>query len=392
MSSGVSWILTAKYGLSLPGQLNASQTDMTSEQITNKKPFFALLDAARKEPIMQFSRLTTKDVPAISRLMQSVWPQQYGKVGCPDYSEDYLKWVFGGPNANKHILFGAKVNGEFVAYQSFLYRTVAYGGKQFRAYLNTHVTASPTLDLRSRIDCGIQMVEQHVLFDPRSRYHDPTCDLVYFFYEKNKSLRAVGDSILTKYFQINREVISEFRQFIVLPDKLKKNDVDNAYGQTSGLQRAASQEDVRSIGELMDRSLLATEFTRVMSEEEMRHHLFGHPGHHTTVIERDGAVKAFIHYYPLSFIKDGKHIRYIIVEFLHFDRGKLRDAVDLLREAVDLAGRTEARSVVLENATYMHFDDCRRIGLMPTLRQMVLGVCPSADQFKSPCTFFCDVK
>jgi hypothetical protein len=120
--------------------------------------------------------------------------------------------------------------------------------------------------------------------------------------------------------------------------------------------------------------------------------LFGHPGHHTAVIERDGAVQAFIHYYPLSFIKDGKYICYIIVEFLHFDRGKLRDAVALLRDAVDFAGRTEARSVVLENATYLNIDDCRRIGLMPTLRQMVLGVCPSENQFKSQCTFTCDVK
>src|SRR4030042_5984037 len=87
---------------------------------------------------IQFSRLSFEDIPLISKLLMSNWPQNYGKVGSPVFSKDYLEWILGGSNKSKNVLVGCKIDDELVAYQAFLFRRVAYKGSTIKGDLSTH--------------------------------------------------------------------------------------------------------------------------------------------------------------------------------------------------------------------------------------------------------------
>src|SRR5208337_4305541 len=114
---------------------------------------------------LEFSTLTFADMPQISKLLVTVWPILYGAVGHPLFDENYLRWIYGGPNSKKHVMIGAWRNDELIAYQSFLYRSISYAGKMLNSYLWTHATVSPKLLDSDRVKCAIQLIKQGVLFN-----------------------------------------------------------------------------------------------------------------------------------------------------------------------------------------------------------------------------------
>jgi hypothetical protein len=341
---------------------------------------------------MQFSRLSFEDIPLISKLLMSTWPQDYGKEGSPVFSRDYLEWMFGGPNKSKNVLVGSKIDGELVAYQTFLFRRVAYKGVTMNGYLCTHGAISPQVPANLKLNCALQMGKQHALFMESSEFYQPEGDLVYAFYDEGKQVKGVIDRIVKKSFHIERQVYSIFSQYIILPNRLKQylrgDSAKKAYFEV----RPVLQEEFSEVTELFNHVPDELCFTMQMAGDELWHHCLGHSDHHTYVVVFDGAIEAFINFYPLQIIKQGNIYKYIIVEFL-ITRGPDEVYVaSLLGKALDFGEKIGAKAIVLENATYLDHSVCCKVGLVPSFRKMMMGVASRDRLMESLARFRVDVK
>jgi hypothetical protein len=339
-----------------------------------------------------FTKLTFQDIPHISGLLMSVWPKLYGDLGHPLFSSDYLQWVYGGPHQDKHILIGAWMDNSLVAYQGFLHRTISYCGRPLNAYLNTHAAISPLLPYDLRMNCGFQLIKQHILFDHESQFYADDCDLVYAFYDAEKSTAAILDRQLKKNFGIQRKTVASFNQFVVMPNKLEKYLEEMSAKQGDFEVRLSTEEDVPQLTALFNQIPEGPHFTRQVTENELRHHLFGHADHQTHVIEQDGALKALINFYPLETVKENSTSTHILIEYLIADSLKTEYTACLLREAVRFGKRIGAKSAVFENANYLDYSLNRPMGLMPTLRKMTMSVMSKNGIFDYSGPFRCDVK
>lgn len=367
----------------------------SSMKVQANKPLSTFINAISEDRLIHFSKLTVDDIPEISVFLNSIWSQYYGKTGSPVFSEDYLQWVLGGPYKDKNLLFGARIDNELVAYQSFLCRKILCCGKELNAYLNTHLAVSPKMDLRLRMDCGLQLYEQSLLCHPNSRYYDPNCDLVFVFFEESKPLKSVGDKLLSKYAQIDRKTGSTFNQCVVMPARLKKYLTENSAGGKSFYVRTATEKDSPSLTELFNQAPEGPHFIALMGEDELKHYFFGRSSHSTFVVECDGAISAFINFYPLETVKEGRMSLYVVVEFLITGRTRGDEQAclaALLNEAVKYAEKNSAQGVVFENATYLNYDVCRPVGLTPTFRRMVMSFIAKGNNISYAGSFRCDVK
>ena len=341
---------------------------------------------------IQFLRLGSEDIPLISQLLMSTWPREYGKVGSPVFSEDYLKWILGGPNQTRHILLGCKMDDELVAYQSFLSRRVAYRGVTLNGYLNTHGTISPKLPQNLRLNCGAQMVKQHALFVDGSEFFDPECDLVYAFFDEGRPTKDVLDKLLIKYFHVEMKVFSVFNQCVVMPTRLREYLLKNPAKKASFEVKPVSARQVDEISELFNRFHNEIHFTRQMTKDELRHHFFGNPDHHTYVVENEGAVEAFINFYPLEIIKGGTFPKYVVIEFLITEDPDGAFVASLLQKALDFGEKIEAKAIVFENATYLDYSVCHEVGLIPSFRKMIMTIASRNHPMECGKNFRCDVK
>jgi len=340
----------------------------------------------------KFSKFSYDDIPQISNLLVTIWPILYGAVGHPLFSEDYLRWIYGGPNKEKHVMVGAWLNHDLIAYQSFLYRRVFYGGKTLNAYLWTHATVSPRLAPSERVHCAIQMMKQGVLFDKNSRFYVEDCDLVYAFNEVDSHTREVVDKVLKKHFAIDRKINSVFNQFIILPNKLKKYVNEISSREQSFDIRIATEKESDKLANLLNQVPQGAQFVMQMTEDELRHYFFSRPDHHTYAAYEEGNLRAFIHFFTVQIIKETKAHLELIVEFIISDPAQKNYAAHLLLKAVDVAEKINAKAVVFENANFLDFDAYQPMGLMPTLRKMTMSAFSREGSFDYSGTFRCDVK
>jgi hypothetical protein len=355
---------------------------------SKEKPLLNLLRKMPKESPINFSRLTLEDLPEVNKLLMSVWPKYYGKTGCPVYSDEYLRWVLGGPNSNRHILFGGRINDELVAYQSFLFRKISYCGEELAAYLGTHLAISAQLDFRLRLYC----LAQTLIFYENSIFYDDTCEIVYEIHEERKTLRDIGGKYLRDYSQIETKICSIFNQFVVTPNKLRRYLHEKDIGGKKIHVRPAYEEDSFAITEVFNRIPEGPHFVRLMAEDELRHHFFGHPAHRTFVIEAQGAILAFINFYPLEMIKEGKNYGYVVIEFLISGNENIEYIALLLNEAVNFAEEIGAKGIVFENASYLEYDAYRPLGVIPTFRKMTMSVISKRKIMDYIGGFRCDIK
>lgn len=338
---------------------------------------------------MRFTRLSIADIPQISRLLMSVWPGNYGRMGFPNFREDYLHWVFGGPNSDKHILLGGKISDELVAYLSSLYRRIYYRGRTINGYLYTHMTISPHLSSQVRFDGLIKML--HLIQDI---YFSSDCDLIYGFSEERKGFRdnlmKLGETYTKIDFKNARQLA--FNQFLVDPGKLRKYLQEHS-GEIGKLQlRPASDSDYAEITALFNRKGAEKGLSVQMAEEELRHHFHGHPDHRTFVTESNGIIKGFNNYYALDIIKGDKSCKYVVVELLVSEDTNGNYITALLQETINFAEEIGARAVVIENATYLNYDACKTLGLLATFRRMIMTVIPRTCLIDDLDGFMCDVK
>jgi hypothetical protein len=339
-----------------------------------------------------FAKLTTEDIPLIGELLMSTWPREYVKIGSPVFSKDYLQWIFGGPNKSRHILLGCKINDKLVAYQTFLFRRVAYRGVNLNGYLNTHGAILPQLPQNLRLNCATQMGKQHALFVESTEFFQPECDLVYAFYDEGKPLINVLDKVLMKYFHIERKVFSIFNQYVVVSDRLKEYLLKKSAKKASFEVRSISENQVNEITQLFNHAPNELHFTMQMAEDELRHHCSGYSDHHTYVVVDDEVIEAFINFYPLEIIKGESICKYIVIEFL-ITRGP--DGVyvaSLLEKALDFGEKIGAKAVVLENATYLDYSVCCQVGLVPSFRKMIMTVASRDSSIECLGRFRGDVK
>jgi hypothetical protein len=365
------------------------------KMIINEKPLSTLLKAMRQQRVVRFERLTSRDIPKISSFLNAIWTQLYGKTGSPVFHEDYLHWVFGGPNKDKNLLFGAMQDNELIAYQSLLYRKMLCCGKEMNSFLNTHLAVSPRLDLRLRMDCMFQLAEQTIVFHPESEYYTPDCDLMFAFVEEDKSLKSFGDKFTSKYFQVERKTCATFNQCILAPSKLKKYLHENQMGKNTAVVRPATDSDSFQLARLFNQMPDNPHLIVTMTEHEIGHYCFGHPDHRTFVAECGGEIQAFINYYPLETIRDGKTHLYIIIDFLIADRLQKDDSTSLallLQEAIRYSEETKARGIVFENATYLDYEKYQPLGLTPSFRKMHMVLATKDSNFNYAGAFRCDVK
>jgi hypothetical protein len=341
---------------------------------TKRGPLFKMTGKIENDHVVEFSQLSFGDIPEISEFLGPVWSEGYGTMGSPDFSEDYLHWVLGGPNQSKNLLFGGRINSELVAYQSFLFRTMDYCGRKLNCYLNTHLAVSMKIDLRARIECISEMGQQYVLLDSRSKYYNADCDLVYGFFEAGRPLKCAGDRLLKTCLGITRIDYLTFNQFMVVSKRLRGYLKQNGIEEGSSIVRYGRENDSKELAELFNELPENPHFTRKMTEAELSHHFFGDRNHRTSLVETEGKIRAFINYYPMGIVKGGQLFSYIIVEFVFSKERNLRFMAILLNKALKWGEEMGAKGVVLENATYLDIDDCREIGLLPTFRKMTMSL------------------
>jgi len=340
-----------------------------------------------------FSKLTYDDIPEISKLLVMVWPLLYGAVGHPHFNVDYLRWIYGGPNKNKHMMIGARINNTLIAYQSFLFRSIYYDSKALNAYLWTHATVSPELSGSARVHCAIQMMKQAVqLFDRNASFFIEDCDLIYAFNEIDKHTREVVDKVFKKHYAIDRKINSTFNQFIVMPNKLKKYLNETGSNQNSFNVRAVTEQDSQKLADLFSIIPQGSQFVMQMTGDELKHYFFSSADHQTHAIAENGEFKALIHFFPVQIIKESKTHLDVIVEFLVSDPVNKKHAAHLLSKAVDFAEKINAKAVVLENANYLDYNVFQPMGLLPTLRKMTMSAISRQGAFDYEGSFRCDVK
>ncbi len=341
---------------------------------------------------IQFLRLSFEDIPLISKLLMSTWPQDYGKVGSPVFSKDYLEWILGGPNKSRNVLVGCKVDGELVAYQTFLFRRVAYKGLARNGYLCTHGAVSSQIPTNLRLKCVVQMAKQHALFMESSEFYQPEGDLVYAFYDEGKQVKDVIDKIMKKSFQIERQVYSIFSQYVILPNRLKESLRDDSVKKAHFEVRPVLEGEFTEVTQLFNYVPNELYFAIQMAGDELRHHCIGHSDHRTYIVVHDGAAEAFINFYPLEIIKRGSINKYIVVEFL-ITRGPDEVYVaSLLGKALDFGEKVGAKAIVLENATYLDSSVCGKVGLVPSFRKMIMTVASRDPLMECQTRFRGDVK
>jgi len=336
-----------------------------------------------------FSRLSIENIPQISRLLMAVWPGNYGRMGFPNFREDYLRWVFGGPNGDKHILLGGKIDDELVAYLSFLYRRIYYCGRTINGYLYTHVTISPHLSSQVRFDALLKMLN---LIE--GIYFSSDCDLIYGFSEERKGFRDNLIKLGETYTKMDLMKIRHLalNQCLVDPGKLRQYIQEHSRTEGNCQLRPVSENDYAEMAALFDRIGAEKGLSMQMTEEELKHHFHGHLDHRTFVIESRGVIKAFNNYYPLEIIKEDKSCKYVVVELLISEDTNGNNIAALLQETINFAEEIGARGVVIENATYLDYDACKTLGLMATFRKMTMTVLPKSFSIDDLNGFMCDVK
>jgi hypothetical protein len=329
----------------------------------------------RTENRIEFGRLATQDIPEISLFLNQVYslPEYFGIIGAPFFDEDYLSWLYGGPNQHKTILSGARIDGRLVAYQAFLYREYAWE-RTMKAYLETHAAISPSIDPRKRLECVLRLSQQFPIFHERSKFHDANCDMVIAFTDETKKTGSFLDRYLKKEYQLERTVFSILEFFLVIPNRLAAFLQQHAENLVLYCVRDATSRDIPTLTRLFNEPASGGELKLVMGKEELEYHLFGAKGHRTTVLEKGGSIKGFINYYPMRAIRNMKTSSYLVIEFLYYEYYCPEFLALLLNAAVQHARSLGIRTISLENPTYLEKRDFKDVGLIPALRKMLLSV------------------
>ncbi|AUH32283.1 hypothetical protein [Paracoccus tegillarcae] len=331
---------------------------------------------------MDFERLTLENESEILALLQDVWPRLYGATGCPQFSADYLRWLYGGPDCSRHLLLGCREKGRLVGLKAYLSRDLLLDGQARSASLSTHLTIRPDLDPASRLAIAAELSRLHPLTNDGA--HDQR-DALLAFFEGNKTLVR---NITRMAMQQKLNLVSlPFTQAIVNVRKVNAAAAEFDNVSVRQIQLAGVREMVSRLLSIAPESQLVWCPTNAMRI----HHLSQAPGSLVLIAENDqGQVDGLLGGYRMDWLKNGSVTQMFIIESL-ITSGTATSA-KLLAEAAQYSAMQGFRGVVIENSTMIEAADARRLGIMPTQREMILAVrsrLPLPDPIKS---FSLDVK
>ena len=308
----------------------------------------------------KLERLSADHAAEAADLLNRTWPALYGETGCPVFSEAYLRWLYGGPDQDRHLILGHRVDGALVALKAYLYRRLSDGARGYDAHVATHLAIDPGLDFGARIALASALAELHPI-DPDGAFRAAApADVSLAYFEAGKALaRSVKG--LAKTRSIAGEEF-EFNQAVVAPHKALK-----AAGEAEDATiRAMTQADAPALLAHMRARSCAVKMDP--DPAALWRHIADAPGALALVAERAGAPVGFIAAYRLDWIKDDQQTRSIVAEFaIGDDPGSL---AALLVRALDHAKAENARGIVLDNTTYLDENTARSAGILPMPKRM----------------------
>jgi len=305
---------------------------------------------------MNLERLSVHDIPEIAPFLRTVWGASYGQHGIPLFSETYLRWLYGGPEANQTVLLGARKDGRIVAVKALLGRELLIQGKPHPAYLSTHLAVDPTLALADRLAL-ISIADPHWL---GSTLCAPS-DVVYAFYDGQKPMAKRTEAYPAK-FGFSR-VFGTFSQMIAIPALVNRQE-------SPIIARPGTVDDGTAISALSREVTRRVSVSATLSPSRVVHHWFHAPGAEVFVTESPDGLTGACCVYELQIVRGATATPVAILEGLLVSSPDA--GIALLREAIKYAQRIHAKGVVLENASWL--ETPRTYGFAPSGRQMQVVV------------------
>lgn len=326
----------------------------------------------------EFVELSVLDQAEILALLQATWPVLYGKTGCPAFSAEYLDWLYGGPDASKHYLYGCRnEQGELIGFKAALYRKMSLNGVERAGYIASHLAIRADLGMGQRIVLANELSQAHTL----DRIPD-SVNLAYF--EADKALVRKARRGAEKAGHMVREI--GFQQYVVNPRRLRAYDED-----AGGIKvNQVEADDCAALTALINGKAHEGDLIWNPDPASAAHHLLNAPGALAIAAHHNGRPEGVLGATILSWLKSGEISKMLVCDILIATNPVVLN--QLLREAVAYAQDKGLRGVVVENVTYFTEDYLKAGGLLKSPRQMNLFIRAQHFSEQGPQRFICDVK
>jgi len=263
-----------------------------------------------------------------------------------------LRWLYGGPQEQRAILLGWRLDGRLVGFKAFLSRDLLIQGAFQRGCLNTHLAIDPGLHVLDRV----RIVRDSTLAPWRPETFGRSIDVAYALFEADKPIVGPAERLLTS--QGIEVAAGHFAQAVV-------------GAPTSRIAaRRADVGDIATIAAL--RQAIPSDVKVEFSLDHLAHHWFNAPEAEVYVVDDGDRARGAIAVYRLDVLKTGRKTTIAICEQLLAETSEI--ACALLAAATGYRRRIEARGVVCENATYLPAEAQRACQIIPSARTMRISV------------------
>jgi hypothetical protein len=319
-------------------------------------------------------RFRLSDIPEIVTFLNRVWGIAYGPAVRPVFTEEYLRWLYGGPDADQTAIVGVRKDGRIVSVKAMLARElIVAGGTPRRAYLGTHLAIDNQLSLAERLAL-LSVADQLWM----NREICTPADIAYTVFDAVKPLVKRTEALVAKR-GVTR-VIGTFSNMVVTPELVERSP-------TNLVSRPGTPDDVAEIAALAGRLARSASLALHLTAARVRHHWFNAPSGEVFVTESGDGLLGACCVYALGTTRGAEPAMVAVLESFLATRPEA--GIALLREALHYARRIGARGVVLENGTWL--DEPRAYGLVPSSRQMQLAVM-SRDPVDIGTSWLVDIK
>jgi Sulfotransferase family len=217
-------------------------------------------------------RFDVGDIPEIVRFLNRVWGAAYGPAVRPVFTEEYLHWLYGGPEAQRTAIVGSRKDDRIVSVKAMLARELAVrGGPPRAAYLGTHMAIDPTMPLAERLTL-LPIADQLWL-------NATVCglaELAYTVFDAVKPLARRTEVLLAR--QGISRVIGTFAQMVATPALVERSP-------TSLASRPGSVDDAEGIVALAAQVARSASLAVRLTPARVRHHWFNAPSGEVFVTE-----------------------------------------------------------------------------------------------------------
>ncbi|MDO5658405.1 MAG: hypothetical protein Q4G36_08805 [Paracoccus sp. (in: a-proteobacteria)] len=310
---------------------------------------------------MDIVNLGVDSVPEIISLLKKVWADSYGENSYPHFTEDYLRWLYGGPNENRNILRGVRNKmGDLIAFRVDLYRPANLNGQRRDAYVSRHLAIDPKASFNQRLSVAAEFGRLVPIERDRSA-------VSVAYYETEKHIAKTSKRLaMRRGMQIFEQ---RFSQFVVNRKKLLAKEESSIELEALKLTAADCDEAVNLLSSRSsEKSLLWAP-----NANELAYHTLNAPEHFSLIARSSsGKLVGLIGCYALDLMQASQKKRILICETLAVRCPNVANF--LLRRALDYSDNVGARGVVIENASYLSDEVIMAAGLLRSPRQMIYAI------------------